>query len=255
MQTRRLTTLVIVLAAGFGSLAAAGATPPDVPVSYLFSPAGHLTSLRTGVVYQASDFPIPLRVAPPDGSWGGAQWKANQFSPDEIAQKHLTCSTNPKVCAPPYYGWVTLGQGFSKVNAPPRSLIIVMSSFSRTPSVAATVANLHRGNDVDYQPASRVKLGGFGGVAFDGQTAGAKHLFIPFTPSSHKAAGDGGRRSDRNRRAGPSFPLRRPQRPWKNCGRPDQQPRHDGRPVRGLPSEGGCDPEDAPLPGLEALRP
>ena len=49
MSTRLLTTLIVALAAGLGSLAAAAATPPDVPVSYLFSPAGHLTPLRAGV--------------------------------------------------------------------------------------------------------------------------------------------------------------------------------------------------------------
>jgi hypothetical protein len=191
MRTLRLTSLVVVLA-GLGSLTAAGsATLPDIPVSYLFSPAGRLTPLRAGVPYQASKFPIALRLTPPNGSWGGAQWKANQFPPSEIALRHLTCSSNPKVCAPPYYGWVTLGQGFS-LAGPPRSLIVVMSSFSRTPSVATTVANLHRGTNVEYQSASQVKVGGFAGVQFDGQTAGARHAFIPFTPPAPgHALGDG----------------------------------------------------------------
>ena len=190
MRTRRLTTLVIVFAAGLGSLAAAGATPADIPVSYLFSPTGHLTPLRAGVAYQASEFPIAFRVTPPDGSWGGAQWKANRFSPEEIEQKHLTCSTNPGVCAPPYYGWVTHGQGFSNVNAPPRSLIIVMTSFSRTPSVAAAVESLRtRGHGATYEQASSVKIGGFSGIRFDGQVTGPRHVFIPFSPRTSKATG------------------------------------------------------------------
>ena len=206
MSTRPRATLVVALIACLGPLAAIGATPPDVPVSYLFSPAGHLTPLRAGVAYQGSDFPIPLRVTPPDASWGGAQWKANQFNPGEIARKHLTCSTNPKVCAPPYYGWVTLAQGFSNINAPPRSLIIVMSSFSRTPSVSTTVVNLQRGRNVAYQPVSRVRIGGFAGVEFDGQTGGAHHAFIPFTPPSGKALGDGA--GDAIWMDGPGHPLR-----------------------------------------------
>lgn len=190
MSIRRLTILAVVLAAGLGSLVAAAATPPDIPVSYLFSPAGHLTPLRAGVAYQASKFPIPLRVTPPGASWGGAQWKANKFHPDEIAQKHLTCSTNPNVCAPPYDGWVTLGQGFSNINAPPRSLIIVMTSFSRTPSVAATVESLRtRGHGATYEPTTAAKIGGFSGIQFDGQVVGPKHVFIPFSPRTNKATG------------------------------------------------------------------
>jgi hypothetical protein len=191
MSRLRLTTLVLAFADGLGALAAAADTLRDIPVSYLFSPSGKLTQLKAGVAYRASDFPLPFRVTPPDGSWGGAQWKANQFPPSEIALRHLTCSSNPKVCARPYYGWVTLGQGFSQAG-PPRSLIVVMSSFSRTPSVATTVANLHRGKNVEYQSASGVKVGRFAGVRFDGQTAGARHAFIPFAPPTPgHALGDG----------------------------------------------------------------
>jgi hypothetical protein len=191
MRTLRLTTLAVVLAAGLSSLAAAAGTPPDVPVSYLFSPAGKLARLKAGVAYQAMDFPIPFRVTAPDGSWGGAQWKQNQFTPEDIQRQHLTCSTNPKVCAPPYYGWITLGQGFASAG-PPRSLIIVLSSFSRTPSVTATVKGLRtRGHGATYAPISPVKVGGFFGIQFDGQVVGPRHAFIPFSARTNAASGFG----------------------------------------------------------------
>ena len=84
------------------------AAAPDIPQSYVFG-GGKLSPLHSRVTYQASRFPIALRVTPPNASWGAAQWKANLFAPDEIARRHLKCSTTPAVCKPPYYGWVAIG--------------------------------------------------------------------------------------------------------------------------------------------------
>src|SRR5262245_49436197 len=101
-----------LLAAGVAALTAFGASAagtPDLFVSDLFTGPGHMARVRPGVAYQASMLPIEVRVTPPDASWSGAQWKANRYSPDEIERRHLTCSTSPDVCAPPYYGWAAIG--------------------------------------------------------------------------------------------------------------------------------------------------
>jgi hypothetical protein len=83
---------------------------------------------------------------------------------------------------------------------------VILTGFSRVPSVAATVANLHRGGGVDYQPTSQVKVAGFSGTQFDGETAGAKHFFIAFTPPSRGAAGSGA--ADLIEMNGPGHPFR-----------------------------------------------
>ena len=50
---------------------------PELPVSNVNTSAGKFTPLKAGVSYQASSFPLALRVTPPDGSWSGAQWKSH----------------------------------------------------------------------------------------------------------------------------------------------------------------------------------
>ena len=170
--------------------AAASSTAPDLAKSYLFSPAGTLSPLRTHVAYQASLFPLPLRIVAPDKSWSGTQWKANVFSPEDIETHHLTCHTNPGVCRPPYYGWAAIGQTGTPGNHPPQDLILIMTGYSRTPSVAATVTSLRtRGHGATYEPTVPVKLAGFSGLQFDGQVVAWKHIFIPFSPPTHKATG------------------------------------------------------------------
>jgi hypothetical protein len=179
---------LVASAALLAATAAAGGAPPDLSKSYLFSPAGMLTPLRAHVAYQASLFPFPLRITAPDKSWSGSQWKANIFSPEFLASHNLTCPANPHVCKPPYYGWAAIGQTGGPGNHPPRSLILIMTGYTRTPSVAATVASLRtRGHGATYEPTVPVKLAGFPGLQFDGQVVGDKHIFIPFTPPTHKA--------------------------------------------------------------------
>ncbi len=182
-----LTSLAFV--AAVAAAAAVGSSSPDLPQSDVFS-SGKLRPLLPSVTYQASQFPIALRVTPADASWGAAQWKANVFSPDEIASRHLKCSTTPAVCKPPYYGWVALGPHGTYAGAPP-GLVIVLAGYGRVPSVAVTVANLRRGTGLELEPSTPVRLAGFSGVQFGGQTAGRKHIFVPFTPASHGAAGGG----------------------------------------------------------------
>lgn len=172
-----------------GLLTAAGAVagpPPDLAVHYFFED-GKLAPLHAGTAFQASKLPLAVRVTPPDAGWGGAQWKANAFSPVEIQRRHLRC---PAACKPPYFGWAVIGQaGNAATSGVPRGIVMVMAGYSRTPSVAATVQSLRtRGHGATYEPTSAVKVGGFSGVQFDGQTTAALHRFVPFTPPTNKAA-------------------------------------------------------------------
>jgi len=64
-----------------------------------------------------------------------------------------------------------------------------MTGFDKSPSVPATVAALHRGNGVVYEPSVKTKLGGFAATQFAGHTVAAEHYFIPFSAPSHGAAG------------------------------------------------------------------
>jgi hypothetical protein len=170
--------------------AASAAVPIDLAESYLFSPPGKLTALHAGVTYEATSFPFAVRITPPDSTWAGAQWKQNKFTPYQIDLRQLTCSTNPNVCAPPYFGWVAIGRSGTDPNVPPRALILVLAGFERTPSVAATVESLRtRGHGATYDPPTHVTLAGFPGVQLDGEIVGPKHVFVPFSPRTSKATG------------------------------------------------------------------
>ena len=177
---RRLTFLLAAGAAALVSvLAAAAAGPRDLPMTETFNGTWHTTKLASGVTYQASVFPIGLRVTPPDASWAGAQWKD---------------ATWPKVA--PFYGWVAIDQGGTNPNGPdpPRGEIAILTSYARTPSVAATVGILRtRGRGASYEATSTTKLGGFPAVQFDAQITGKGHQFAPFSKPTSKAEprGDG----------------------------------------------------------------
>jgi hypothetical protein len=192
----RTTIRIGILAAavlGVTITAVAGASstaPPELLASDLFTGPGHMAKLGARVAYQASLLPIPVRVTLPDGTWSGAQWKANKFSPEEIEQRHLTCSTTPEVCKPPYFGWVAVGQVVRSGNVPPHGLILIMTAYDRTPSVAATVDSLrNRGHGATYGATTPVTVAGFAGVQFDGEVVGPSHVFIPFSPRTTKATG------------------------------------------------------------------
>jgi hypothetical protein len=169
---RRLTFLLAAGAAALVSvLAAAAAGPRDLPMTETFHGNWHTTKLASGVAYQASVFPIGLRVTPPDASWAGAQWKD---------------ATWPKVA--PFYGWAAIDQGGTNPNVPPRGEIAILTSYARTPSVAATVATLRtRGRGASYEATSTTTLGGFPAVQFDAQITGKFHQFLPFSKPTSKA--------------------------------------------------------------------
>jgi hypothetical protein len=65
-----------------------------------------------------------------------------------------------------------------------------MTGYGRTPSVAATVHGLRtRGHGATYEPPLAVEVAGFAGIQFDGRLVGPRHVFIPFSPRTHKATG------------------------------------------------------------------
>jgi hypothetical protein len=174
---KRLLVIGAVLAGCFAE-AATSSTPLDLPQSYLFTGPGRVTPLHHGTTYQASQFPIAIRLTPPGTGWSGTQWKSG--------------SQYFRGGGPPNYGWVHLARG--PVTGIPLGLISIMTAYTRTPSVAATVNVLRtRGHGASYEASSPVTLAGFSGIQFDGRIVGAKnrdhngHYFIPFSPPSKAA--------------------------------------------------------------------
>jgi hypothetical protein len=175
--------IIALCCAGAACIATATATAtrtaaPDLPQSYLFTPAGKLTPLKSDVTYRASQFPLPLTVTPPGSGWSGAQWKSG--------------TEYFRGGGPPNYGWVHLARG--SATAVPRGLISIMAAYARTPTVAQTVSTLRsRGHGASYGETSTITLAGYTGAQFDGRITGAKnvdhigHFFIPFSPRSHAA--------------------------------------------------------------------
>jgi hypothetical protein len=150
--------------------AAANGTPRELFRNAFLTPAGHVAKLTAGVTYKASDFPLPVRVTSPDGSWGGAQWKSD------------SSFQHAKSTVAPFYGWVTFEQHDARAA---QGAITIMTPYGPTPTVAALVAGLRtRGHGATYEATSPVKLGGYSGVQFDGKIVGKEHVFIPFSPKS-----------------------------------------------------------------------
>jgi hypothetical protein len=107
--------------------AAANGTPRELYRNAFLAPAGHVAKLAAGVTYKASDFPLPIRVTSPDGSWGGAQWKSDS------SYQHT------KSTVAPFYGWVTFEQHDTRAA---QGAITIMTPYGSTPTVAAMVAGL-----------------------------------------------------------------------------------------------------------------
>src|SRR5437764_13217125 len=153
-----------ILVAGLSSAVASARAigkPAELPMSDLLKPSGVLTALPARITYQASDFPVPLRLTTPDATWAGAQWKSHS---DRYGG------------GPPFYGWASVGQG---VLGPPHGLLLIMTACARTPSVAATVAGLRtRGVGATYQDTSPVKLDGFSGRQFDCELDRLRHPHV-----------------------------------------------------------------------------
>ena len=163
----RLAPALIALAAGTLALAALPANGtgsselPKLPNNDVNPPA-----LKAGVTFQASLFPLGLRVTPPDATWFGGQGKI-------ATQKRGS------------FGWVEFLQS---PPAKPLGAISMITSLDATPSVASTVAQLRTGGSgATFQATSPVRLAGFSGSQFDGQVVGKTHTFVPFSPLSHAA--------------------------------------------------------------------
>ncbi len=166
-----ISAFVAALVCSVVAATAAASTPRELFRNAFLAPAGHVANLAAGATYKASDFPLPIRVTVPDGSWAGAQWKY-----DSSYQRKKTTE-------PPFYGWVTFEQRGTR--AGPQGIITIMTPYGRTPSVAAVVAGLRtRGRGATYEAASPIKLGGYSGVQFDGKVVGKEHVFLPFSPKS-----------------------------------------------------------------------
>lgn len=171
---RKLLVISPVIAAALTIAIAAGATTPrpaDLATSNLNTAAGHLTALKGMTSYQASAFPIAVRLTTPDRSWTGSQW---------------TTSSHGKRM----FGWLAVGHGGTTATNPPDGVITIVTAFGSTPSVAATVARIHAGGSgITFEAASPITIAGFSGTQFDGNVWGIYgHTFVPFTPKTHGAS-------------------------------------------------------------------
>lgn len=187
--------LLVLAVAGVASLAqarsstAGAAGLQDMPVSsLLFSHSARLTRLGAGTTYQATKFPLQVRLRPPTRGWAGAQWKTGRLYP-ALAESHGIADGG----GPPHFGWLAVAHAGAHLTDPPLGMVTVMTAFARTPSVAATVNMLRtRGHGATYGPSSAVTVAGFAGTQFDGEIVGARpdhigHLFVPFSPPTHAA--------------------------------------------------------------------
>ncbi len=151
----------------------------QLPVSNINSPSSTFKPLKGGVTYQASAFPLPLRVYRPWGraaAWGGAQWKTNSRGK-------------------PAFGWVALAH--PPLNNP-QGDVIIETAFGATSSVAATISRLRAGGShapdtnvggTSFQQVSPVRLAGYLGQQFDGNVWGIfGHTFVPFSAKTHGAS-------------------------------------------------------------------
>ena len=126
-------------------------------------------AITAGTPYTARLFPVAVRLTAPEGEWLGGQGQSFQIQTPT-----------------PAFGWIEL---LSAPAGKPRGAIFAITSYGRTPSVAATVNGLKsRGTGAAYQPPTPVKLAGFSGTQLDGTVVGASHVFVPFSPPAHRAA-------------------------------------------------------------------
>jgi hypothetical protein len=150
------------------SAARADGNPTELPASNVNTAAGALAVLKAAATYQASAFPIALRLTPRDGSWAGAQWKTTSRGK-------------------PAFGWAAVGHGpLDK----PRGLIEIETAFGPTPSVAVILARLRSaGGGATFGKTRRVTLAGFPGWQIDGTVFGRfGHVFVPFSPKTGGAS-------------------------------------------------------------------
>jgi hypothetical protein len=169
--------LTALIFGGCLAASAAGSTPPDLKQSYLFTSAGHLTPLHAGTTYQASLFPIPLRVRVPTPGWSGVQWKSG--------------SDYFRGGGPPNYGWVHFARGAIGIPQGP--------DLDHDRLHAHFLGHPNRERAAHARPRCNLRADLTGDARrllrdpVDGRITGAKnfdhtgHYLIPFSPVSHAA--------------------------------------------------------------------
>ena len=122
-------------------------------------------------------------------------------------------------------GTVLLAKRVLPGNHPPQDLILIMTGYTRTPSVAATVASLHgfRGRGATYEPTMPVELAGFSGLQLNGQDPRGKAHLHSLQPAH--AQSDGARGRDRDGWSGTRLPVHHLERPWADSRGARQQHR------------------------------
>ena len=149
---------------------------PDLPVSFVICPLGKSTPLQPGVTYQASTFPIALRLTPPDWSWSGGQWKTGSSGSSVGRPLHRL---------PPVLRLGLLRAGLR--HKPPtrlsRDLDLVRADTLRrhrsepSPKWAAA----ERGH---VRPTTHHRARRLPGVRLDGEVVGRRHVFLRSSPSA-----------------------------------------------------------------------
>jgi hypothetical protein len=175
-HVRKRTIMIAAFAgAGLAALSVAVASshstpsPQDLPVSNLNTPAGRTAALTAKTAYQASGFPISIRVTLPDADWGGTQWKT---------------TTRGK----PAFGWVAFARG--PVSKPPQGIIELETAYGATPSVETILGRLRSaGGGANFGKTVRTTFSGFPAWQVDGFVYGRfGHVFVPFTPKTGGAS-------------------------------------------------------------------
>jgi hypothetical protein len=175
LSTRRRLCAAIggawLAALGVGVVALRAAPPPDLLQSA--AKDTQAAPLKHGTTYQASLFPLEVRVTTAATTWWADQYRTTQR-------------------AVPRYGWMQFGAAGVK------GLVTFVTGYGTTPSVDATIARLQAGGSHEPGPsgggtrftASRpVTIAGRHGREFDGDVWGIYgHTFVPFTPKTHGAS-------------------------------------------------------------------
>ena len=108
-------------------------------------------TLSPAVTYQASLFPVALRLRPPDGLWGGAQYESGRFRFVQFLHRHRTGD-------PPLRG-----VGYITLEAAKGS----------TPSAATAIKRLHATPHMAAGPIKPTRVAGFTGQQFDATMVGS----------------------------------------------------------------------------------
>jgi hypothetical protein len=121
------------------------------------------TPLSPGVTYEASAFPIDIRVKPTAPLWGALQLRSGRF---RFVQFHHLRSGKL-----PLHGW---------------GYVTLSAAVGRTSSVAATALKLHGTPGLDAGPLRPVRVAGFPGKSFDAEVVGTESgdngvALTPFT--------------------------------------------------------------------------